>query len=263
MLRRSTVIGASRNPGSKMTLMSVQRPIALNTIMLPALLNTSESGSLAPSGSSRPARCKVPGSIDESLKFGFAFPRDGEPGSELLPGFAEGGVDVGGCRIELRRELELGECLFVMLGALKPAAAVIVFLGRPAAVRARARVGRCDRRASCGRRWCNSRPHGRNPVRLPPSGRRGRQSSLRSHRPSPRRPAPLRPCTCGCGQRDASPWLVTSAPRGILNSNTLSARPTFSLKFENWNVERPPWLSAALSDRICSVRRSTTIWSQS
>ena len=33
--------------------------------------------------------------------------------------------------------------------------------------------------------------------------------------------------------------------------NVLSDNPVFSLKFENWNVERPPWLSAALSVRIC------------
>ena len=43
---------------------------------------------------------------------------------------------------------------------------------------------------------------------------------------------------------------MTSAPRGMVNSNVLSGSPTFSLKFENVNVERVPCLSAAVSERI-------------
>ena len=51
-------------------------------------------------------------------------------------------------------------------------------------------------------------------------------------------------------QRDGTPLFVTSAPRGILNVNVLSDKPVFSLKLENWKVDRPPWLSAALRVRI-------------
>ena len=40
---------------------------------------------------------------------------------------------------------------------------------------------------------------------------------------------------------------MTSAPRGIVNANVLSASPTFSLKFVKENVEVVPCLSAAVS----------------
>ena len=56
---------------------------------------------------------------------------------------------------------------------------------------------------------------------------------------------------------------MTSAPRGMVNANVLSGSPTFSLKLEKVNVERVPCLSAAVSDRIWNVVRSTTSWSQS
>ena len=37
-----------------------------------------------------------------------------------------------------------------------------------------------------------------------------------------------------------------------MNANVLSDIPVFSLKFVNWNVERPPCWSPAMSSRICS-----------
>ena len=93
-----------------------KRPIALNTMRLPALLNTSESGSLTPSGSSSPARRQVARSLDQRLELGLAFARHGEPGSRASAAFRAAPLDVGGGRIQLGSELELGERLFVTFG---------------------------------------------------------------------------------------------------------------------------------------------------
>src|SRR4051812_29848069 len=112
------------------------------------------------------------------------------------------------------------------------------------------------------RLWCIQRRRDRSPASARHVLPRETPTWWRSLRPAA--PTQARPPPPGetAIQRDGAPLLVTSAPRGILNVNVLSAKPVFSLKFENWNVDRPPWLSAALNDRIWNVFRSITSCSQ-
>src|SRR4026209_146894 len=114
--------------------------------------------------------------------------------------------------------------------------------GQPEGQHGRAPGAHCDRRASLEPLLCIRRRRDRNPERAqhaPPGDMRRswRNQHLRLLTP-PRAPG----LSTGDFQRDEAPLFVTSAPRGILNVNVLSDKPAFSLKFENWKVERPPWL---------------------
>ena len=106
--------------------------MARNTVRLVAALNVSESGSLTPAGSSSPGGA-ARRALDQRLELGPAAARiDGYLGAQLLPGVAQRGVDLRVGRIELGRELELDDRLFVALGRRQPAAADGVLLRRRA-----------------------------------------------------------------------------------------------------------------------------------
>ncbi len=59
------------------------------------------------------------------------------------------------------------------------------------------------------------------------------------------------------------PSVMTSTPRGITNTNSLSAIPAFSCRFVKENADVPPCWSAVTSMRSCRVARSTTRFSHS
>src|SRR6185295_7262634 len=63
-----------------------------------------------------------------------------------------------------------------------------------------------------------------------------------------------------CGDWEPLMWCHRTmlVPLGNLNSNRLSLRPTFSLRFWNWNVLFAPWSSVLTRPRSFSVERSTT-----
>ena len=50
---------------------------------------------------------------------------------------------------------------------------------------------------------------------------------------------------------------MTSTPRGTRNANSLSDMPVFSFRFENENVDVPPWASAVISLMFSSRRLRT------
>ena len=98
------------------------------------------------------------------------------------------------------------------------------------------------------------------PVRPRESTAASSRRPQREHRREARRPARV---SSARAQRLTGPALVTSAPRGIENSNALSARPGFSLKFVNVNVDRAALLLGDGEARMRSVLRSAVSSSQS
>ena len=107
-------------------LMSANRPSAMNTIRLLALLNTSEPGSLTPVGSSSPGAAR---SRDRSMRSSssvFPFARDRQLGAELLARVPERRVDVASDRVQLGRELELDQRVLVAFRGGQPPAAQCV-----------------------------------------------------------------------------------------------------------------------------------------
>jgi hypothetical protein len=114
------LIGASRKPGSKTRLMPAKRPSAMNTIRLLALLNTSGVRELDAGRQLQARRGEIRRTLDERLQLGLAFARHGELGAHLLPGVPQRRVDVGGQRVQLGRELELDQGVFVPLRLGQP-----------------------------------------------------------------------------------------------------------------------------------------------
>ena len=202
-----------------------------------ALLNVSESGSLAPSGRSRPGG-------------GRSRARSTRVCSSVLPPRETASFVRSRCRdvaqlrfrcrvgrVQFGRELSSSDRFLVAIGGGEPAA-------RGRSVPARRACGPLEREPR--RAIVGIVPDGvgvfddRAVVVLRAVRPAVRHASGHCWRRRSRRPgaARARRARATAALQGVLPLLMTSVPRGILNSNVLSASPTFSLKLLKVNVER-------------------------
>ena len=203
---------------------------------------------------------------DERLQPRLAPARARELRAQAVARHLQLALDVAARRVELGGDLVLEQRLVVLLRRRQAAGAEEVGVGR-AQLGALERLARLEAVGRGAHRLRGTRPpRGRSPPAAPRAGRCAARRTRR--RPPPARRAPARRAA---GRRpgapayrdDRPPDLMTSTPRGILNSNCLSDSRTFSWRLRNVKVDVPPWLSAATSCRIWSDRWSTTSSSQS
>ena len=124
-LRRSTVIGASRNAGSKIRLMLAMRAMVTKTSRLRRVAEDERRGHLARQPGGRvPGGRKVPRALDERLQLGLALARHGNLRAQLIAGGAELLVDVAIRRIQFGGELVLDERFVELTGGAETASAL-------------------------------------------------------------------------------------------------------------------------------------------
>ena len=197
-------------------------------------------------------RRQVARALDERLELGLALARDGDLRAQLVARRAQLLVDVAARRVQLGGELVFDERLVELADGREPAAARRSDPATRAAWRARALTRASIARGSAAAPWCTRRPRGRSPGA---ARRRGRGARRRRRRSSPTaaRNRAGQPSDCACVADDQSREgvVTTSTPRGILNVNSLSAKPMFSFRFVKENVDVPPCASTVTRPRIC------------
>ena len=250
--------GASRNAGSKPTLMSAILPIAMNTRRLPAPLKKSDSGIFDVDGEVESGRGKRARPVDQGLQLGLAFARDGDLGAQLVARLADRGVGFAARRVELGGRFVLDERLLVLAGRVEAAAALEVVHGgaQLRSIEREPRFGVVGFVADCLRVFGNGGVVLLTPFEVAaPVQCRGRSATAgqegRSHERG------------GGGAQRREESLTTSTPRGGVKVNSLSANPTFSFRFVKEKLEVPPCESPVTRPRSAKVPGSTTMISQS